>query len=98
MKQISDGQLKSANEMVLKLMKGEDKLKKEKQDLEVLVKEMKDNCQKLTTESKEKSEEMARCENTILDLRAKIEANYKEGEIQKLNDNFQKQQIETGSG
>lgn len=40
-------------------------LQKEKQDLQVLVKEMEDNCQKLTTESKEKSEEIARCENTV---------------------------------
>lgn len=40
-------------------------LQKEKQDLQVLVKEMEDNCQKLTTESKEKSEEIARCEDTV---------------------------------
>lgn len=40
-------------------------LQKEKQDLQVLVKEMEDNCQKLITESKEKSEEIARCENTV---------------------------------
>ena len=40
-------------------------LQKEKQDLEVLVKEMKDNCQTLTAESKEKSEEIAGCENMV---------------------------------
>ena len=40
-------------------------LQKEKQDLEVLVKEMKDNCQKLTAESKEKSEEIAGFENMV---------------------------------
>ena len=40
-------------------------LQKEKQDLEVLVKEMKDDCQKLMAESKEKSEEIAGCENMV---------------------------------
>lgn len=31
----------------------------------MLVKEMKENCQKLTTESKEKSEKIAGCEKTV---------------------------------
>ena len=31
----------------------------------MLVKEMEDNCHKVTTESREKSEEIAGCENTV---------------------------------
>ena len=40
-------------------------LQKEKQKLETLVEEMKSNCNKLTHESNEKSEEIAGCEKMV---------------------------------
>lgn len=40
-------------------------LQNEKQDVEVIVKEMEENCQKLITESKKKSDEIEGCENMV---------------------------------
>lgn len=40
-------------------------LQKEKQDVEGLVKEMNDKYQTLVTESKEKNEDIAECENMV---------------------------------
>ncbi|XP_078352009.1 uncharacterized protein LOC144636697 isoform X2 [Oculina patagonica] len=95
-KLISEEQLKNTNETIEKLTKALEKYKKEKQDLEALVKEMRDKCQKLIAESKEKSEEIDGCENMIFDLKSNIET--KESEIQKLNDSLQEQQREKEAG